>query len=827
MEKRMINRKDVFIGREEELSILGENVFVLSPGAHAFYALTGPNEIGKTHIFKRLRADWETEVKAQGIKDVFCVPMSVRQMIEYPVADSYWWFWICLINACKEFVPLTLLEEAGKAQPEAYRVIEWIYAFYAEESNYGSLQEGCMEDGDILALFQAYTTLGVQIILAIDEFCHMTEFYPEWSMELSEETGAEGAEERQVLREAQARRQKAASRIFSKLRLLSPKGMYSLNLTLLVMGRRTLKSFRYEMENNSDFANAFENMVLQGFNNEELRLYREMYQDGNIIGNLGRELTDGEFSDILYYCGRHPGLLMKMHGLICTYKRTHFAKGVAHLYQQQGRNLRNVYSKLYELMKQHNVNRYENKSCIGTFMQLYFTPIYEKEQFLSQLESLCDFGFLLIPEEETIFDMAGEKGKGLAKVDYKGTIYEPIAPHFAYFLKAENGIAGSGELYGLMARTELLVREWISMVYAKKYPDTWKNVLHSMLNNTHTKFHDSLEEKADKYAARERGIEYSPLDVLSYEDYANIISADWDIYKSIFSFYTKEELNRVFVNVLKSCRNDVMHINQRMLDDAARKELENACLYILEESTKVKLSLEGIVPLTLSHKVSPEGKKGNGKRYLYAPVLKDEGGKKWVEGYLIYATFTDENNPYCVEDVRYYRATLTNAAEVETLENGMDAELGVYVGAWKNAEAFYCVYLEKDNIPTATAAPVPALVVASVPPAPKPATALKAKKRKEATPSPKQQEKYVQEGKNVHMLHELSWEDAEHKELCGYIYYEKGPIKFKAKLSAHAVGQYLEKAGIDLEAGLPAEIKVTLRKWKDDMGAFRAGYAAQ
>lgn len=822
MEKRMINRNDIFIGREEELRILGENVFVLSPGAHAFYALTGPNEIGKTHIFKRLRANWEAEVKAQGIKDVFCVPMSVREIIEYPEVEPYWWFWIRLIDSCSTFVPLTFLEEAGMAKPEAYKTVERIYEFYANESNYKGLKEGCKEDEDILALFQAYTRLGVQIILAIDEFCHMTEFYPEWSMDLSEETGTEGAEERQVLREVQAKKQKAASRIFSKLRLLSPTSVHSLNLTLLLMGRRTLKSFRYEMDNNSDLAGAFENMVLQGFTNEELRLYKEMYRDESIMGNLGRELTEEELSDVIYYCGRHPGLLMKMHGLICTYKRMDFTKGIMHLYQRRGSNLRNIYTKLYELMKQQNVSRNENKSCIGTFMQLYFTPIYEKEQFASQLESLCDFGFLLIPEEETIFEMAGAKGESLAKVDYKGTIYEPISPYFAYFLKTENDIVSSGELYGLMARTELLVREWISMVYARKYPGTWKNVLHSLLNSTHAKFKASLEEKAVKYAAGERGIEYSPLDVLSYEDYAKIISADWDIYKSLFSFYTKEELNRVFVDVLKSCRNDVMHINQRMLDDAARRELENACKYILEESTKVKISLDGIVPLTLSYKVSAEGKKGNGKRYLYDPVLKDEGGKKQVEGYLVYATFTDENNPYCVEDVRYYRAILSHADEVETLESGMDAELGVYVGAWINTEALYFVYLEKDNMPTVAAGPDP--VTTASPAAPKPMTAPEG--RTESTPSKKQEVIFVKEGENVHMLHELFWEDDEHKELCGYIYFKK-TVKFKAKLSAHAVGQYLKKGGIDLEAGLPTEIKVTLREWKNDLGAFRAGYAAQ
>ena len=108
--------------------------------------------------------------------------------------------------------------------------------------------------------------------------------------------------------------------------------------------------------------------------------------------------------------------------------------------------------------------------------------------------------------------------------------------------------------------------------------------------------------------------------------------------------------------------------------------------------------------------------------------------------------------------------------------------------------------------------------------APKPVTAPKA--RTESTPSKKQEVIFVKEGENVHILHELFWEDDEHKELCGYIYFKK-TIKFKVKLSAHAVGQYLKKAGIDLEAGFPTELKVTLREWKNDIGAFRAGYAAQ
>lgn len=706
--EELIDEEHIFLGRKEILDKLKQEIFVEKPGYHRFFALTGPCEIGKTWIASKL-----IEEKKE-IENVFCVSTDLK-LIETidSVEDPFWWFWIHMLEKFAEQVGIDVLKErCANKNPDAEKIISEIreiYDRYQKSENYSNLK--LENKKDISALFERYTKLGIQIVWIIDEFCRIAEIYSE----------------------AEEKSKEAASQIFESLVVLSPKAQKNkYNLNILLLGRRSLNSFHYRERPVADLSMAFDKQLLSGFTNDELEEYFEIYADGRYTYNLGRLLTDIEKQDIIYYCGRHPGLLMKMHKTICSCKRKIDVKGVKYIFNKQRSNFRAIYDYLHKNMKKQPVSVNEVKNCIGTYMQLFVVPPYEST-LEAQLENLCDYGFLSHAEtdELSIYELAGinqeiqETEETVKWGEYNGKRYESIAPYFTHYLESNEKTPTEIELYSYMYDTERTVRDLIRRIYEKRYPkNIWKNVLYSCLSDAHIKSYKSLIRQIGLNNAGEKECEHSPLQVLAYTDYAKIICANWDEYRDVFAFYKNQEnLVKVFTTILINTRNGVAHLNQEIFHDEFRKEFKVACNEIAENSGVARKKCEEKEqqqePEYKMIFVDGENKILGKKQYMYNPLIKTNDGVEWIEGDVLHlveniekksfeddlnvkqafleATPPQKENRYAIKSVEMYKARITDQNDISQLENNLPKEILIYVNNWNENESYFEVSLKKTH----------------------------------------------------------------------------------------------------------------------------------
>lgn len=537
---------EYFFGREEQLALLRKNFFVRTPGSGFCGSLKGPNDIGKTMLIRQAAREFEQEPHP----NVYYFPVGII------ATGSYWQFWVDLIRRFAVRIPERKLQAAPNPDPEFIELILETYAFFKDPANLDRIgtQSFHSEAVDHLNfLFEYYTELGIHILISIDEFDNAREAFPV--------DGKDGS-------------------FFQRLYMMSPKSSNEYSLSILLISRRRIGTIAHHMADGSDIESAFPPfIVLRGFTNRELDAYFDSYAD-----IPGVSLTEEQKQQIIYFCGRHPGQLMKMRTL---YER-HFDPAApaspAALYREYGEEMQTLYERMNRLLRTEFVDAEKKCSCVGTFSQAFIGPTYDPN-IKSRLEQLHKYGLLSKWDKSggNIFQLAGLPYDDAAERRFD---YEPMSAYYVEFFKARVLPEELDLLDRLVTIAELDVRAGILKVLKAVCPDTWENVLNSYISSGKQSYITKLENVAQRNDALVRNITYTNLDVMAFNDYSKIITAYWEnMYPFFRSFRTEAELKDAFA-FLNDCRNCFAHNNERILDEQSCSRLKDLCSRLIEDYKK-------------------------------------------------------------------------------------------------------------------------------------------------------------------------------------------------------------------------------------------------
>lgn len=531
--------KKLFIGRKKTLSDIRKDIFVQMPGEGHCHSIMGANDIGKTTLVKK----WIEEFEASEHPNIYCIPT------EFIASATYWTFWAELIQLLADEIPETALAQSPNPEQRYIDQILDAYRFFDDDD----LTAGLSSDSynpkatrHLNRIFTAYTRLGLHIILIIDEFDRARQAFPE-----ENDDGG----------------------FFQRLFSLTEKGASTYNLTILLISRRRVGTIAHHMADGSDFESAFPPKALKGFDDDELEEYFSTYAD------LPVGIPDEETKKaILYFCGRHPGLLLCMRRAA-----EHLEKGlplnIQNIFEENHLEIHKFYTRMARLLKEEYINRERTLNCIGTFAQIFIGPAYDK-RLPERMQRIENYGFISRAYQQNIFQLAGIDDCNTYGV-LKG--YEPLSPYFVEYVRTSVIPEELDEGGKLINQTELNVRKMILDVLKKAYPDDWNSRLDTLTNSVKQKYMASLNDLALKNNAEIRNVTYTILDVLSFTDYASIITFHWELMKPYLqSFESPKQLKNAFF-FLKEVRNCSQHLNPQILDEESYARLYQICKTLNED----------------------------------------------------------------------------------------------------------------------------------------------------------------------------------------------------------------------------------------------------
>lgn len=320
----------LFIGRQSELNRLRQDVFFVNPNSYGFcYSLIGLNGIGKTTLIRKLTEEFKSNIPEK----TFCFSTDITDGI------SFWMFWTKLIlKFSKAITEDVLIQAAITAGYDNTKEIMEVYEFFKENKTYTDTFEFRSQAIIYLSeLFSYYSEIGIRIIITIDEFDRAQEVFKD-------------------------------GQFFQFLFNLTPKGsLTALNLSIITVSRRRVSTIAHHMQEGSNFEDAFPPLALKGFNDTELVKYFDTY----------KQLPCGELSEdvqkqILYLCGRSPGLLMGLRHELEVIDEPN--TDIGWLYAEHGQFIKNAYSRMITLMESTFADRAYQKPLLEVFIQkIYWT----------------------------------------------------------------------------------------------------------------------------------------------------------------------------------------------------------------------------------------------------------------------------------------------------------------------------------------------------------------------------------------------------------------------------------------------------------------------
>ncbi|MCM1441001.1 MAG: hypothetical protein NC131_17635, partial [Roseburia sp.] len=542
--------QEFFWDREEDLALLTRLFFIREPGRGFCAALNGSNEVGKTTLVRKAAEQFE----AGDHPNVYYFPTSIM------ASSSYWGFWTQLVQ---DFARSIGEEELLRApSPKKMYISDILKAYQFFETG----EEGFQAQGvsfhdratrNLNLLFMAYTQIGIHILISIDEFDVAREAFPASSGDGS---------------------------FFRQQFSLSPKTPRPYRLSILIISRRRPNTIAHHMAGGSNFEDAYPPLfTLRGFSQRGMEQYFESYA-ALPCGVPGEERR----RQICYFCGRHPGLLMKMRRLYDYYWRADTDPDPAALYRDHGQTITTSYERMTRLMREERVDSSGTK-CISAFVQAFIGPSYD-ESLPTQLEQIYGYGFLsrLEKGKPSIYQMAG---LGDGEVDY-----EPLSPYYVNYVRVKVLPEDRSGLGNLVDEVELEVRRVILARLQSCHPQDWQRILDNFTTDAKQGFRENLDRVAYRNDADSRNVTYSNLDVMAFHDYSRIIRQHWPEMRDAFpSFWgkgklrrdeelrqEKDELREQFA-FLNECRNCYAHNNGRVLSPQSCANLRLLCERLLRD----------------------------------------------------------------------------------------------------------------------------------------------------------------------------------------------------------------------------------------------------
>ncbi|GEM_PF-1253805 len=548
----------LFIGRTEYIENFKKNIFFVEEGSYGkCCSLIGPNGIGKTTLIKKMAEMFEQNTP----KNAFYFPTQIEGGVDF------WGFWANLIEDFSEEISDWVLEKRLKEILEADGVTEeiefktrtWVkkirdtYEFFDKHGgdisgNKNLINKANNMIGDI---FDRYTKLGIRIIITIDEFDRAAKNYKE----------VDSSDEDVII----------GDRIFQRLFTLSKKGTTPLNLSIVTISRRSVDTIAYNMDDCSNFADAYPPVTLRGFSNDELDEYFGGYRTLP-CGELNEEQRRG----VLYFCGRNPGLLMGMKEKIGDWKGD--CVDIARIYSESGDFIRTSYKRMRKLMKNEFVDEEKSITAMSIFFQHFIGPAYT-EGIQNKLDVLYNYGFVTRPydKQKNLFEMSSPEEFN----ENDMVLYEPMSLFFVDFLRDVVEVDEVSALEGIVNTTERKVRFAIKKAMSEAYPDNWVELINQEAPNKDG-YLDNLRTVALRNHYQERNMTISKLNVIAFHEYKGIIVKYWNIMEKYFSLYNSlDELKSDF-DFLNGCRNTSHHLNIELLESDERDVLRTVCERVMK-----------------------------------------------------------------------------------------------------------------------------------------------------------------------------------------------------------------------------------------------------
>ncbi len=553
---------DTFIGREKYLSFFKKSIFSPEFSGPISYSLIGPNNIGKTRLVSKLIDDFRKDLP----ENTYVFYTSLSEIPRMNTPSDFWLFWIMLIRRfAKDITADKLISLAtDKEKDEIVNNILELYDFYCGKEAIDSFKDdpiffGADPRNNHFSLLEGYDKLGIRIVLAIDEF--------DLAADLCSLTGT----------------------FFEQLFQLTSKGGCRLNLAIVLISRRSTATIAHHMKAGSNFSDGFPTKALTGFSNAELEEYFSLY-DSLPCGALSENVK----AEIIEHCGRNPGLLMN------TYREISFdftvpvsLVDIRHLFSTQGNFLTVCYDRMIDLMESE-LDR-SGKNFLSAFSQAFIGPAYSND-LKSQIDKMSNFGFItkldLSTEQSDIYTLSGiteaPGSYGVFRGKTQDSIYEPLSPKFVEYFKQTTADKLDDELTKMLNKAERLVRRQILEAYKRVHGN---NAAAELLSFATSNIHASketyllkLEENKNNNNGTARGLEYTILDVLSFDEYYKYIANDWTsgFAASYCSFVTLPELcdDLHFLTISRNCW---AHLNFEVLDELGVKRLRTICQKLIDD----------------------------------------------------------------------------------------------------------------------------------------------------------------------------------------------------------------------------------------------------
>ncbi len=497
-------------------------------------ALNGPNNTGKTTLVCRLAEQFRQARPAHA----FCF---FTTLFGKDSVDDYW---IRLFREMGFTLTQEELEAAPGADAASVRSLLDSFARFRDDDAADLSRESLKRLTD--GVFDRLNAIGVRIILIIDEFDR-----------------------------AQAMCRDGV--FFNDLFNLSQKGHPGSIHSVLLISRRHLETIQVHTDAGSHLADAYPRLQLRGFANDELLLYFNSYKD-----LPGIVLDDQRKRDILYYCGRNPGLLMRMREDL-LYAGP--GQSIAGVFSDHRDNYTTTYRRMIRLMREERIGGPESETCYSVFLEEFFGPV-TCANHAAQMQALHNRGFVTLsyrmdddPDPEApdrglvlsnLYAIAGQEP------DTKEAFYEPLSLFFLQYIVSEQLADDQGTLSAMLVNTELTLRNILRTWLSRKLGEDWAATLLSNFNPGKDKcfFLDTLRSEIRDNNASSRGITGSILDVISFQGYHSIIVM-FGLDATLLKYLRAPSRNEMAF--LTRCRNLNAHLNLPVLSHASVLRLREDC----------------------------------------------------------------------------------------------------------------------------------------------------------------------------------------------------------------------------------------------------------
>lgn len=561
-----------FFGREEQIKRLNKDIFEYPHrNKGECISICGPHGIGKTYLINYLHNEFLNKTILTRFPKEYCFYFEISNREDQSLIDLKNDLLVrlskkitveVLEQALSDFEEGTfeksLAEDAVNDIKEAYSLLEKQPNKNSEgyDSWYGKINRSLEPDGNT-SVFYNYTQLGIRLILIIDEF----------------DRAAKGF---------------STGDIFAWLFSLSNKSLsgMNLNMSIVLVSRKNPNLIAHHMEDGSNFEDAYQPYHIPGFNNKDINSYFESFND------LGIGIPSYDVKQkIIFLCGRHPGLLMKLRGELERAEGDVNISTINRIWYTNRGIFHSVYEKLCKRMLKETIGSNSNITLMDAMLYQFEFFVTEDNSFDYELiesgyattmqyeeavysEELCGYYY---PD---IFVLSGEKDIKNARNPLS---CEPISPYFLEYLKKVWKPDKEKSIADYLGITERKLRLFLQERLQCKYSSKWEEYACSALDKKN-KGKISYFKRLQKIA-EESGYtgNLSILDIMGFDNYCDLIEQEWNnIFLNFFTGYTSQGISdldsiKEDMSFLYTCRNTVRHENIKVLNQNQLKRVEAIC----------------------------------------------------------------------------------------------------------------------------------------------------------------------------------------------------------------------------------------------------------